>query len=79
MFFEMLGEVQMKKYKKLSINELRSFKGFENFTEEEAENAIKTLESLSVLFYELFMKEKYENENHLKQKGNHETGQQSAA
>ena len=69
----------MKKYKKLSIDELKNFKGFESFTEEEAEQAIKTLESLSVLFYELFMKEKYENANHLKQDGNQETGQQSAA
>lgn len=46
----------MKKHKRLSIEELRSFPGFENFTEEEAEREIRTLETLSILFYELFMK-----------------------
>lgn len=61
----MLGG-KMKKHKKLGIDELRNFPGFENFTEQEAEEAIKTLEALSILFYELFMKEKYENVNHLK-------------
>lgn len=69
----------MKKHKKLSIEELRCFPGFENFTEEEAERAIKDLESLSILFYELFMKMKLnENVKHLKQ-DNHETEQRLAA
>lgn len=60
----------MKKHKKLGVDELRNFPGFESFTEEEAEQAIKTLEGLSILFYELFMK----NEN-VKQlnKEDHET------
>ena len=69
----------MKKHKKLSIEELRSFPGFENFTEEEAEREIKNLETLAILFYELFMKEKCENVNHLKTKENHETEQRRAA
>lgn len=72
-------EVKMKKHKKLSIEELKSYPGFENFTEEGAEQAIKTLESLSILLYELFMKEKNENVKHLKQEENHETGQQRLA
>lgn len=72
----MLGE-KMKKHKKLSIDELRKFPGFENFTEQEAEEAIKTLEALSILFYELFMKEKMkENVTHLKIVEDHETDYQ---
>jgi hypothetical protein len=62
----------MKKHKRLSIEELRNFPGFENFTEEEAEREIQTLETLSILFYELFMKEKLNQVEHLKTK-NHET------
>jgi hypothetical protein len=69
----------MKKHKRLSIEELRSFPGFENFTEEEAEQEIKSLETLSILFYELFMKEKYENVKHLKQEENHGSGQKFTA
>jgi hypothetical protein len=68
----------MKKHKKLSIEELKSFPGFESFTEEEAERTINNLESLSILFYELFMKVEKENVTHLKQE-NHETEQRHAA
>ena len=53
----------MKKHKRLSIEELRSFPGFENFTEEEAEREIQTLETLSILLYELFMKQKHQVTN----------------
>jgi len=70
----------MKKHKRLSIEELRSFPGFENFTEEELEKEIKIIETLSILFYELFMKEKLnENVKPLKQEENHETEQRLAA
>lgn len=69
----------MKKHKKLSIDELRSFPGFENFADEEAEQVIKTLESLSILYYELFMKEKNENVKHLKKGDSHETDHGHAA
>lgn len=69
----------MKKHKKLSIDELRSFPGFENVGDEEAEQVIKTLENLSVLYYELFMKEKNENVEHLKKGDSHETDHGHAA
>lgn len=69
----------MKKHKKLSVDELRNFPGFENVTEEEAEQVIKTLENLSILFYELFMKEKIENVKHLKKGDSHETDHGHAA
>lgn len=68
----------MKKHKRLSIEELRSFPGLENFSEEEAEEVIKTLETLSILLYELFMKVKQENVKHLN-KEDHETEQRLAA
>ena len=58
---------------------MRSFPGFENFTDEELEREIKTLESLSILFYELFMKVQNENVKPLKQKEDHETDQQHPA
>jgi hypothetical protein len=66
----------MKKHKKLGVDELRNFPGFESFTNEEAERAIKTLEGLSILFYELFMKS--ENVKQLNQE-DHETKRQPAA
>jgi hypothetical protein len=68
----------MKKHKRLSIEELRSFPGLENFSEEEAEEVIKTLETLSILLYELFMKVKQENVKHLNEE-DHETEQRLAA
>lgn len=46
----------MNDYKRLSIEELRSFPGFENYTDEMAQETIKTLETLSILFYELHQK-----------------------
>lgn len=54
----MAGEIGTKKHKRLSIAELRNCKGFENYSEEQAEETIKTLEKLSILFYELYMKQK---------------------
>jgi hypothetical protein len=48
----------IKKHKRLTVEELRSCKGFENISEEEAEEVILLLEKLSILFYELYMKQK---------------------
>jgi hypothetical protein len=42
--------------KRLSINELKSYPGFENYTDEMAEETIASLEALSILFYELYQK-----------------------
>jgi hypothetical protein len=42
--------------KRLSIDELKSYPGFENFTDEMAEETIASLEALSILFYELHQK-----------------------
>ena len=42
--------------KRLSIAELKSYPGFENYTDEMAEETIASLEALSILFYELYQK-----------------------
>ena len=47
-----------KEHKRLTIAELRNFKGFEGYTDEQAEETIKALEKLSMLFYKLHMKNK---------------------
>ena len=47
-----------KGHKRLTIAELRNCKGFENYTDEQAEETINSLEKLSILFYELYMKQK---------------------
>jgi hypothetical protein len=46
------------KHKRLTIQELKGFKNFENYTDEQAEETITTLEKLSILFYELYIKRK---------------------
>lgn len=52
----------MSNHKRLSIEELRSFPGFENYTDEMANETIATLETLSILFYELYQKSLSEKE-----------------
>lgn len=42
--------------KRLSIDELKSYPGFENCTDEIAEETIASLEALSILFYEHYQK-----------------------
>ncbi|MGQ0826933.1 MAG: hypothetical protein ACT4ON_00920 [Bacteroidota bacterium] len=46
----------MSNHKRLSIEELRSFPGFENCTDEVAEETISSVETLSILLYELNQK-----------------------
>jgi hypothetical protein len=46
---------ELKKQKKLSIDELKKFKGFENITDEESKQTIETLEKISNLFYDLYL------------------------
>jgi hypothetical protein len=43
-------------HKRLSIEELKAFPGFENYTDEMANETIITLEKLSILLYELHQK-----------------------
>jgi hypothetical protein len=52
-----------KVHKRLTLSELRNCKGFENYSEQQAEETIKTLEKLAILFYELYMKQKKQEQN----------------
>ena len=52
-----------KKNKRLTIAELRNCKGFENFKDEEAEKTIDTLETLSILLFQLHTKEQLSKKN----------------
>lgn len=42
--------------KRLSIDELKSYPGFENYTDEMAEETIASLEALFILFFEHYQK-----------------------
>jgi hypothetical protein len=53
----------MKIKKKITIEELKKCKGFENYSEQEAEETINNLETISILFYELYMKRKQMEQN----------------
>lgn len=55
----------MSNYKRLSIDELKTFPGFENYTDEMAKETMATLEKLSILFYELHQKSLLQKENSL--------------
>ena len=57
----MSSEIE-KVHKRLSLAELKNCKGFENYSDEQAEETIKSLEKISVLFYELYMKQKQDIE-----------------
>lgn len=52
-----------KKQKRLTVSELRNFKGLDHLSEDEAENAISTLEKFSLLMFEMYKKEKALKEN----------------
>ncbi len=45
-----------KELRKMSIEELRQFKGIENYSDEQAADTIQSIDSLSILFYELNLK-----------------------
>jgi len=51
------------KRKRLSKDELSKYKGFENYTDEQAEDTISSLEKLSVLFYEIYFKIKKQKQH----------------
>jgi len=47
-----------KEFKQMSLEKLRSFKGLENLSDEEANQIIEQLEKFSVIAFELFQKHK---------------------
>lgn len=46
-----------KRQKRLTVEELKQYKGLENLSEQEANEAIDTLEKYALLMYELFKKD----------------------
>ncbi len=69
-------EKKEKEHKRLTIAELRNCKGFENYSDEQSEETIRSLEKLSILFYELYMKQKQKEGNYSfnkKNSGNEKT------
>ena len=52
-----------KKFKRLTIEELKTFKGFENYSDEQAEQTIQTLVNLSLIFFDLFKKQMEKEED----------------
>ncbi len=68
-----------KKHKRLSVAELKKCKGFENYSEAEAEETIIDLEKLSILFYELYMKQKQSKQKLTIIKGGEFDGEQRIA
>jgi len=61
-----MAERKEKVHKRLTIAELKNCKGFEDYTDEHAEETIKSLEKLSILFYELYMKQKQQKVKQIK-------------
>ena len=43
---------------RLTIDELKKCKGFENYTDEQAEETCQSLEKLSIMYFELYIKDK---------------------
>lgn len=61
-----------KKKKRLTIAELKGFKGYDNVSDEEAEYVISSLEKISILFLELFQTKKDEMEKALEDEKSNE-------
>lgn len=54
-----------KKFRRLTVDELRTYKGFENYSDEQAEQTIQTLVNLSLIFFEAFKKKMEQEEKAL--------------
>lgn len=52
-----------KEHKRLTIDELKKHKGLEHLSDKQAEESIKSLESISILLYEMYKKNKLLKEN----------------
>ena len=72
-----MSEKKEKILRRMTIAELRLYKGFEKYTDEEAQATIKSLEKLSMLFYELYMKQKHSQSKIKQLKGDNHEGEES--
>ena len=71
-----MSEKKEKILRRMTIAELRSYKGFEKYTDEEAQATLKSLEKLSMLFYELYMKQKHSQSKIKQLKGDNYEGEE---
>ena len=55
---DLIHKQQPKKQKCLTVSELRNFKGLGGLSDEEAKEAISTLEKFSLLMFEMYKKDK---------------------
>jgi hypothetical protein len=74
-----MAEKKEKVHKRVTIAELKNCKGFEDYTDEHAEETIKSLEKLSILFYELYMKQKQQKVKQIKGGEIYEEGERDIA
>ena len=72
-----MSEKKEKILRRMTRAELRSYKGFEKYTDEEVQATIKSLEKLSMLFYELYMKQKHSQSKIKQLKGDNYEGEES--
>lgn len=55
------------KHEKLTIGELKQYKGFENFTDKEADEYIESMYQYCIIGYQLYKEEKIQQQEKLKQ------------
>ena len=60
--------MEKQKETRLTIDELRKFKGLENLSDEEAEQAISAIEKLTVLIIRIMKREEYSRDGKVKTK-----------
>lgn len=72
-------ERKEKAHKRLTIAELKNCKGFESYTDEEAEACISTLEKFAILFYELYLRSKQKKNKFIEKQISNESSEQRKA
>ncbi len=72
-------ERKEKAHKRLTLAELKNCKGFENYTDEEAEACISTLEKFAILFYELYISSKQKKNKFIEKQIDNESSEQRKA
>jgi hypothetical protein len=55
---------QEKEYQRLTVEEVRTYKGFENRTDKEIRRIIDAIEKLSLLIYKKLMKERINHKDY---------------
>jgi hypothetical protein len=76
---DIMMEKKEKVHKRLSVAELKNCKGFENYTDEEAEMCISILEKLAIMFYELYISSKQKKNKFIEKQTDNESSEQRKA